>query len=198
MSNTFTPNVKIVKESKFNLCLTRNIQYGTTKLEGNVIFSMVPAIKLGPNYQVYETSDFQGGLMAKVDTQIADIEGGQQVDFDTNGAYKVHGVTERGKLFCARSEWQHPACIGVKNYDTTTDSYASFFISPKLPLYSTSLLPLKNYNIFWEMRLITNTMIDYPYIDPYPFSPTDASEITLEYKDAVWSIPKQLTVSVES
>ncbi|KAF8800346.1 hypothetical protein BYT27DRAFT_7342491 [Phlegmacium glaucopus] len=214
MSNTLTLKVKvapkdleIVKESKFNLCLTRNIQYGTTELEGNVVFSMVPAVKLAPNmslswkekYQVYETSNSQGGFTVKVDTQIADIEGGQQADFDTNGSYKVHGVTERGKPFRVRNEWQHPACIGVNNYDATTDSYASIYISPKLPLYSTSvLLPLKNYNIFWDMRLITNTMIDYTYTDPYPFSLTDANEITLEYKDAVWSIPKQLTMSVES
>ncbi|KAF8800356.1 hypothetical protein BYT27DRAFT_7342497 [Phlegmacium glaucopus] len=206
MSNTLTLNVKvapkdleIVRESKFNLCLTRNIQYGTTELEGNVVFSMVPAIKLAPNmsfswkekYQVYETGSSQSGLMVKVDTQIADIEGGQQVDFYTNGSYKVHGVTERGKPFRVRNEWQHPACIGVKNYDASTGSYASIYISPKLPLCSTSiLLPLKKYSIFWDMRLVANTMIDYTYTDPYSFSLTDASEITLEYKDAVWSISK--------
>ncbi|KAF8800349.1 hypothetical protein BYT27DRAFT_7245685 [Phlegmacium glaucopus] len=188
-----------LKSSGFNLCLTRDVQYGKNELKGNVVFAMIPAEKLAPvmtlsweeKYQVYETNTFEAGVKVDVGTTVADIQGGQQADFDVNGAHKVHGPSKAGEPFHVQNDWQNWARVGVNNYDAATKQFASIFISPKVPLTTlSSLLPIQNYGVFWHMSLETNTMFDVAKTPTYPFSLTKVSEITLEYKDASWVIPK--------
>ncbi|KAF8800368.1 hypothetical protein BYT27DRAFT_7200278 [Phlegmacium glaucopus] len=187
-----------LKESGFNLCLTRDVVYGQNELRGNVVFAMIPAEKLAPvmtliweeKYQVYETNTFEVGVKVDVGTTIADIQGGQQADFDKNGAYKVHGPTRAGEPFNVQNDWQNWARVGVNNYDASTKKFASIFISPKVPLAMLStLLPIQNYRVFWHMSLETNTIFDVAKTPTYSFSLTKVSDITLEYMNATWCIP---------
>ncbi|KAF8800370.1 hypothetical protein BYT27DRAFT_7200283 [Phlegmacium glaucopus] len=186
-------DLDILKQGGFNLCLTRDVKYGAQELKGNVVFSMIPTKGLAPTmvlrweeekFQVYET--LQLGEKVQAGTMIADIEGGQEADFDRAGNYKLHGVPEPGQPFRVGNGWQNQAHVGVKIYD-----YGTFFISPKVPLHSTSaLLPRKNYGIFWDMKLETDTIFDHTSTEPYQFSHTDDSQIMLEYKNGVWSTLK--------
>ncbi|KAF8800985.1 hypothetical protein BYT27DRAFT_7262398 [Phlegmacium glaucopus] len=158
---------------------------------------MVPAQNLGPRmtlrfgdqYQVYETSRFQPGAQATPDTDVADIVGGQTVRFDEGGSYTITGNPEPGHPFHVQNGWRTPARIGVNNYDTSSNSFTSFFISPPVLLQSTSdLLPIKKFSVFWDPILVTNTMFDNTIVGGFAFDLTHNNNITLQYNNEGWSI----------
>ncbi|KAF8800357.1 hypothetical protein BYT27DRAFT_7245683 [Phlegmacium glaucopus] len=179
-------DLDILKEAGFNLCLARDIKYGAQEVSGNVVFSMVPAEKLAPTmkfswedkYQVFEMFSFQAGTKVEVSTEIVDIEGASHL--------RRKWLPKPGPFF-VRNEWHNLAHVGVNNFDALTSRYAAIFISPGVPLMATtSLLPSNNYCIFWEMKLETGIMFDHTSTEPYEF--TNDGQITLEYKNGVWSI----------
>jgi len=192
-------DLSIMRGSGFILCFNRDVKYGAQEKKGNVVFSMVKPDKLSPtmdlswedSYEVYETTTFQAGakagVNANVGTEIVPIEGGLCVNFDANGKATITGSVDSSQPFTVRNEWKHPASIGIKNYDITTGTFASIFVSPPVPVNSTSkLLPIKKFSVFWDMLLTTNTMFLQTGTDPYPFNLIDNNEITLQYKDGSW------------
>jgi len=184
-----------MRESNFNLCFSKDVKYGAQEKKGNVVFSMIRSDQLGPTmnlsweeaYEVFETTTFQAGAKVTVGTEVVPIEGGLRAHFDANGKAIVTGSVAAGSPFVVRNEWKNQASIGVNSYDVTTGKFASIFVSPKIPINSTSdLLPIKKFSVFWDMKLTTDTMFLETGTDPYPFDLTKEVKIKLQYKDGVW------------
>ena len=80
--------------------------------------------------------------------------------------------------------------MGVRSFDPTTDTYHCFFLSPKIPIHTTSeLTPTNKFTIFWHQHLATDIIIDDTVTDPFVFE-MNGDDITLKYakEPPYWSI----------
>ncbi|KAF8800984.1 hypothetical protein BYT27DRAFT_7342204 [Phlegmacium glaucopus] len=188
--------LSILHEGNYSLCLARDLRFGSQEMKGNVVSSIVPAREVSPRmtlgledrYQVYETVRFDPGAQVQPATATADIVGGQTVRFDETGSPDITGVPRPGQPFSVQNDFRQGYCIGVNNYDISSQSFTSFFISPPVPVRWTSeLLPIKRFSVFWNSNLAINTMFDPAAINAFTFD-IDNSDITLQYKDGAWSI----------
>lgn len=124
----------------------------------------------------------QAGAQVTVDTQTEDTLGGEKTTFDRLGKPTKGGVPQPGNPFYVVNNWKPEGRVGINHFDVTTGKPSSIFVSAPLLLDMTStLLPIKKFNIFWIGDLTTNSMFDIASTTPFTFDMTKKTEIWLNY-----------------
>lgn len=192
-----------LKESKYNLCFAKGVIDKNGSVTTNVVWEAYPPIKYlaentfqwTPVYQLFGSNSFSDGSLVEVNTNIVNINLGEQSILDQNGTL---GSPSTGGISTSITLVNnfgpiHPAINQLANNQQQPTSI--YVAEAPIVKGEDTLTPVDQVLVWFQQDIETSTMFSTARSISTMIDLTHSNRETRLYKNGEWSVPGTLIIS---